>query len=168
MKYKTTLQEIIESIDLSTRRSKKSIKDLKPNPKSHFKDGYFHINECEKYIQVDNEPCIYRSSLEFKTFMWCENSPNVKAWASEPFSIPYLHVNERGQTRKRNYNIDCIVEFNDGRIWFVEIKPYNLTKIGSFGFELNKSKWNGALKWCDEQPFLIEFKIITEKFNFYI
>ncbi|BAV31391.1 head completion [Tenacibaculum phage pT24] len=163
-----TLVELVESIDLDERRSKKSIKDLKPNPKSKFKSGYFPLKDCKKYLQVDDEPCIYRSSLEFKVFYWCEQSPYIKNWVSEPFSIPYLFVNERGETRRRNYNIDCVIEFTDGRLWFVEIKPHSLTKPNSFGFELNKAKWNYAIKWCNEQPFDIEFKIITEKFNFYI
>lgn len=161
-----TLQNIIESVN--PKRKGRSIKDLKPNPNSRYKDGYFPKDKCTKYLSVGNEPCIYRSSLEFKTFLWCENSPNVKAWASEPFSIPYYHKTPNGEIKKRNYNIDLIVEFTDGRIWFVEIKPYELTKKGSHGFELNASKWRGALKWCEEQPYDIKFRIITEKFNFLV
>lgn len=149
-------------------RKGKNIKELKPNPKSKFKDGYFPKDKCSKYVSVNNEPCIYRSSLEFKTFLWCENSPNVKKWASEPFSIPYFLKNDKGVVRKRNYNIDLIIEFVDGRLWFVEIKPYELTKIGSYGFEMNQAKWNASLEWCKEQEFDIEFKIITEKFNFLV
>lgn len=160
------LLELVESH--SHNRKGSNIKHLKPNPKSKFKDGYFPKDKCKKYISLNNEPCIYRSSLEFKTFLWCENSPNVKNWSSEPFSIPYFLKNERGEIRKRNYNIDLIIEFINGKLWFVEIKPYELTKIGSFGFEKNSAKWNASLDWCKEQDFDIEFKIITEKFNFLV
>lgn len=161
--------DLITLVESHARNIKgKNIKTLKPNPKTHFKDGYFPKDKCIKYVSHNNEPCIYRSSLEFKTFLWCENSPQVKYWSSEPFSIPYYLKNTKGVIKKRNYNIDLIIEFIDGRLWFVEIKPYSLCKRGSLGFEMNAAKWNASILWCKEQDFKIEFKIITEKFNFLV
>lgn len=144
----------------------RSIKHLKPNPKSHFKDGYFPLDKCKKYVGKDGEPCIYRSSLEFRVFSYCENHPSIKSWVSEPFPITYYMQLPNGKTKKHNYNIDLIIEFMDGKKWFVEVKPFSLTQKGSMNFEKNKAKWNASIEWCKQQDYDIVFRIITEKFNF--
>lgn len=145
-------------IENAKSTSSRSIKQLKPNLNSHFKQGYFDVLNSEKY--ADNRACIYRSSLEFKFMAWLEACPNVTAWVSEPFSIPYM-IGDKNRT----YSIDFIVLFDNGKLWFVEVKPYKQTVIGSPGFEINKKKWNAAINWCIENNDDIDFKIITERFR---
>lgn len=146
----------------NTNKNKKSIKSMKPNLNSHFKQGYFNVAESKKYADV--RPCIYRSSSEFKFMYWLENCPRVKAWVSEPFSIVYYL--EDGT--KRTYSIDFIVLFDTGKFWFTEVKPYGQTIRGSYDFEMNKKKWNAAIRWCKENDEDIEFKLITERFRMII
>jgi len=105
--------------------------------------GYFHekwnIRHPEK-IQGDPHLIIFRSSWEFAFCKWCDTSPSVIRWSSEPITIPYYDRVSKLEECKRNgldpnnpknwiiknYHTDFWIEIDKGnniqRI-FVEIKP---------------------------------------------
>jgi len=120
----------------------------KPNqgPNAKTKQGYAKIKNKEKYIG-DPELIIYRSSWEFGFIKYCDMSPSVKRWSSEPVSIPYydrvskleecakfgLNPNDPSNWEVKNYNTDFWFEADMGgdktEKIFVEIKPsYQLKK----------------------------------------
>ena len=120
----------------------------KPNmgPNAKTQQGYFKVINKEKYIG-DPELVIYRSSWEFGFCKYCDASPSVKRWSSEPISIPYydrvskleecaklgLDPNNPSNWEVRNYNTDFWYEVDTGsgplEKIFVEIKPsYKLKK----------------------------------------
>jgi len=101
--------------------------------------GYYVIKNREKYIG-DPSLAIYRSSWEYGFMKWCDYSPSVKRWSSEPFKVPYydrvsklaeckrmgLDPNNPRNWTVKNYNLDFWCEIDKGdhiEKWFVEIKP---------------------------------------------
>jgi len=120
----------------------------RPNmgPDAKTKQGYYKVSNKEKYIG-DPELIIYRSSWEFGFCKYCDMSPSVKRWSSEPVSIPYydrvskleecaklgLDPNNPSNWEVKNYNTDFWYEVDTGNgkteKIFVEIKPsYKLKK----------------------------------------
>ena len=120
----------------------------RPNmgPDAKTKQGYYKVTNKEKYIG-DPELIIYRSSWEFGFCKYCDMSPSVKRWSSEPISIPYydrvskleecaklgLDPNNPSNWEVKNYNTDFWYEVDTGNgkteKIFVEIKPsYKLKK----------------------------------------
>ena len=120
----------------------------KPNTSStaKTKQGYYRIINKEKYIG-DPSLVIYRSSWEMGFCKYCDVSPSVKRWSSEPISIPYwdrvskleecaklgLDPNNPSNWEVKNYNTDFWYEVDNGKDKlekiFVEIKPsYKLKK----------------------------------------
>lgn len=98
-----------------------NIKNVKPNYKSGFKQGYYSTKNPEKYIGTG--PIIYRSSWEKKFCHWCDNNTNVISWASEPFSVKYYNTLDN---KIHQYFPDFYIKINiDGLIeeYVVEIKP---------------------------------------------
>jgi hypothetical protein len=157
------------------------IKGLKPRmgSKSRFKQGYFDVSKSLKYMN-SGEPCIYRSSLEFKFMKWCEHTDRVVNWNSEPFSIKYICL-ETG--KERNYYIDFSVITQTPETWIIEVKPHKevleAEKFGKIYHKLgeierkkfvnankvaakNYSKWKHAKQICEERSW--KFIIVTEKF----
>jgi len=114
----------------------------KPNtgPTAKTKQGYYKVANKEKYIG-DPELVVYRSSWEFAFCKWCDASPSVTRWSSEPVSIPYydrvsrleecaklgLNPNDKANWEVKNYNTDFWFELDRGggetEKMFVEIKP---------------------------------------------
>jgi len=120
----------------------------KPNtsPTAKSKQGYAKIKNTKKYIG-DPNLIIYRSSWEFAFIKYCDNTPSIKKWSSEPISIPYydkvsklkecvkygLDPNNPANWEIKHYNTDFWYELDkgDGKVErvFVEIKPsYKLVK----------------------------------------
>ena len=119
----------------------------KPNTSdtARTKQGYYKVQNPTKYVG-DPRLVVYRSSWEMKFCKWCDYSPSVTRWSSEPLKIPYydrisnmernkkerLDNNNPRNWKIRNYHTDFWVEINkgDGEIekWFVEIKPENKLK----------------------------------------
>lgn len=94
------------------------IKNNKPSKKSGFKQGYFPILECKKY--VGKGPIIYRSSLEKKFCLYCERNPTIISWSSESFVIRYFSPFDN---KYHNYFPDYLLTLSTGEIFIVEIKP---------------------------------------------
>jgi len=117
--------------------------NVSPNAKT--RQGYYRIVNKEKYIG-DPNLIIFRSSWEFAFCKYCDMSPSVKRWSSEPVSIPYydrvskleecaklgLDPNNPSNWEVKNYNTDFWYEVDNGRDKlekiFVEIKPANKLK----------------------------------------
>lgn len=116
------------------------------SPKAKTKQGYYKVNNPEKYIG-DPDLVIYRSSWEFAFCKYCDASPSITRWSSEPIKIPYydrtakleechklgLDPNNPANWQVKNYNTDFWIELNKGEgiteKIFVEIKPaYKLKK----------------------------------------
>lgn len=104
--------------------------------------GYYKVENTEKYVG-DPTKVIYRSSWEFAFAKYCDVSPSILKWSSEPISVPYydkvsklvecqkygLDPSNPSNWEKKNYNIDfwCVVDNGDGtyKKLFIEIKPSN-------------------------------------------
>lgn len=114
----------------------------KPNQSENAKtkQGYYNIQNPDKYVG-DSKLVVYRSSWEYSFMKWCDYSPSVVRWSSEPLKVPYydrvskleenkrygLDPNNPNNWKVRYYYTDFWVEVKkgDGNIerWFVEIKP---------------------------------------------
>ncbi|MFW6246706.1 MAG: TnsA endonuclease N-terminal domain-containing protein [bacterium] len=115
----------------------------KPNKSEKAKtyQGYYKdLKNPNKYIG-DPKQIIYRSSWEFSFIKWCDFSPSVLRWSSEPVKVPYydrvsnleenrrygLDPNNPKNWKVRHYYTDFWVEIskqnNEIERWFVEIKP---------------------------------------------
>lgn len=147
-----------------------------------WKKGYFDVSNSTKYVASKSGDCIYRSSYEWRFMKWCENNPNVKSWTSEPFSVPYTDLTNPNKTR--NYWIDFVVEFNDGEVLWVEVKPKSqLDDVNMFSRQyaecvditqkvnfarhnkveaMNYSKWYHAERYAKSRN--AKFMVITENF----
>lgn len=98
-----------------------NIKNVKPTPKSGFRQGYYKPHNPEKYIGPG--PIIYRSSWERKFCHWCDHNENVVGWVSEPFPIKYFNVLDK---KYHNYFPDFYVKMIKDNLfeeYLVEIKP---------------------------------------------
>lgn len=142
-----------------------NIKQLKPQQKGRYKQGYIDPKSCKKLISgTSNEPIIYRSSYELKFITWLEGSDKVKQWASECICIPYMFVD--GTTHR--YYPDYFVEMVDGTRLVVEIKPYNQTQKpinencwAAKEYAKNRCKWAAAMEFCKLKGY--KFQVLTEK-----
>lgn len=94
----------------------------------------------------------YRSGWELRFFMYLDSLPEVVAFYSEPFKIPYVANKTTGRTR--NYIPDLLIEYADKKV-LLEIKPKNkLTK------RINIKKFHVAREWCMVNA--ATFEIVTE------
>ena len=96
----------------------RSIKGNRPSKKSPFVQGYFPINECQKY--QGQGPIIYRSSWERKFCIYCERNPEITWWSSESFCIKYFSILDNSY---HNYFPDFLVRLRNGETIIVEVKP---------------------------------------------
>ena len=81
--------------------------------------GYFKPLNPQKYVG-DPNLIIYRSGWEKSFCRWCDASPSIIQWSSEPIKIPYLDKvtkldeckklgldpNNPRNWVKKNYNVD--------------------------------------------------------------
>lgn len=146
-----------------------NIKNLKPNPRSRFRQGYFDVSNSTKYVGAT--PVIYRSSLEVKCFSVFERSASVVAWSSEP---DFVNINYTYNNKVYKYNVDCYVEFANGAKQIIEIKPeYQVYEPSPAKFKdrakyaqavetyhRNMAKWKAAHAWAIANG--MTFKILTD------
>lgn len=147
-----------------------------------WKQGQFDVSNSKKYVITESGDPVYRSSYEWLFMKWCENTDEVVAWGSEPFSIPYSDPTS-SRPKKRNYWIDFTTRMVNGQKWWVEVKPwkqvdsvnkfkriYESLRTSSaklkFAIEhkadaINYSKWMFAMEAAKKQNAV--FKIVTEK-----
>jgi hypothetical protein len=162
-------------------KEQKSIKTfLKPRAGS-IRQGYFKPAFPEKYVG-DPTQIIFRSSWEFKFLKWCDHSPTVIKYSSEPVGIPYYSpLDKRGHT----YYIDFYVVTKDSegreQSWLIEIKPDKYTKpptapdrmtnkqtanyvYAAKQYIVNQAKFEAAKEFASVRG--LKFGIITENFLF--
>jgi len=108
--------------------------------------GYFrNLKNPQKYIG-DLNLIIYRSSWEFSFIKWCDISPSIIRWSSEPIKVQYAdRVSKLDECKKlgldpnnprnwttKNYNVDFWIEICKGNgiveKWFIEVKPQDKLK----------------------------------------
>jgi len=112
---------------------------------SRTSQGYYKVKHPEKYIG-DPNLVIYRSSWEMAFCRWCDASPSITRWASEPIKIPYYdRVSKLEECKKynldpnspknwavKNYNLDFWIEIANGdgtsQKMFIEVKPSSKLK----------------------------------------
>lgn len=145
-----------------------SIKNLKPRKNSHYEQGSIDPKSCRKYFEsAKDEPIIYRSGLELQFIRYCEASPGIAKWASEPLSINYM---SRMDKNVHQYFPDFLIEDTSGHRTLVEIKPYGQTVKPKPTDSLwlkkawvkNVDKWMAAKEWAKSKG--MSFMIVTERF----
>lgn len=99
------------------------IKNLKPNLKSGYVQGYYPIQETKKY--KGKGPIIYRSSWERKFCIYCERTPEIDYWSSESFSIKYFNPIDK---KYHQYFPDFFIHLKSGENVLVEVKPKSQLK----------------------------------------
>lgn len=130
--------------------------------------GRFIPKNPQKYLGDPNK-IIFRSSWEVMLFKWLDTTPAVLQWASEEFSIPYIHPLEN---RVANYYPDALVIYKDkfGNLKkeIIEIKPYKETILtpkatdrDKYALAVNQAKWKAAARFAEQQG--MSFRVITEK-----
>jgi hypothetical protein len=159
----------------------KRIQDfLKPRA-GKVQQGYFRPARPEKYVG-DVSTIVFRSSWEFKFLKWCDSSPTVIKYASEPVGIPYMSpLDKRGHT----YYVDfyVVTKDNEGNEqgWLIEVKPNKYTKPpvaptrmtdkqtanyvhSAKQYIVNRAKFEAAKEFAAVRG--LKFGIITENFLF--
>lgn len=138
------------------------------------KKGRYSPKNPQKY-RGDPTKIIYRSSWEKKFMMYCDEHPNIVAWSSEEFFVPYVSPVDR---KVHRYFPDFYVKKvgKDGVIstMVIEIKPYEQTQAPkkpakltegyvnrSKTFAVNQAKWKATRKFCNDRDW--KFQVITEK-----
>lgn len=155
---------------------------LKPrNGDKRPRQGYFKPVNVEKYIG-DPTKIIFRSSWEFKFLKWCDLSPTVLKYSSEPFSITYYNPLDK---KPHQYYIDfyIIVADKEGNQhqYLVEVKPLKYINppvrpermtdkqtmnyvYAAKQYIVNQAKFQAAREFAKERG--VKFGIITENFLF--
>jgi len=153
---------------------------LKPR-QGKIQQGYFKPAHPEKYIGDLNQ-IVFRSSWEFKFLKWCDLSPTILKYSSEPVGIPYFSpLDKRGHIYYVDFYI--VTKDHDGKekAWLIEVKPDKYTKppiaptrmtdkqtanyiYAAKQFILNQAKFEAAKAFAATRG--INFGIITENFLF--
>lgn len=149
--------------------------------KSH--KGWYKLLNPEKFIKPLDEymgsykdgQVLYKSSLEKKSFVYCDYNKYILKWSVESFAIPYIKPTD-GKVHR--YFIDLFLEFKTGDKFLVEIKPFSQTKYPKkpskqtsralmnyqrdvMTFAINEAKWKAATEFATSHG--MKFTIITEK-----
>ena len=157
----------------------RDIKKLKPNSNGPYVQGYYKVNNPEKYAG-DPRVVIFRSSWERKFMILCDLSHQITKWGSEPVQIKYISPLD---FKEHIYNVDFFIEVVDNdnkkQRYIVEIKPSaqiskvpvlegrvtekklirhaELTKM----YHVNKAKQIASMKWALDRG--MKYVILTEE-----
>ena len=131
--------------------------------------GIYKPIKPEKYVGNPNN-IVYRSLLERKFMVYCDNNPGITNWASEELAIRYYSPIDKKYHR---YFPDFIIKTDKNKKMLIEIKPSRQCKRPvpgkkktksymreSFEFIKNQAKWSAATKYAEDNGSV--FKIITE------
>lgn len=100
----------------------KTNKTNPPKRRGRYRQGYFMPTSPTKYIG-DPSKIIYRSSWEYKFCNYCDLTPEIVSWSSEPIGIPYISPID---SREHRYFVDFYMKIqktNEIIEYLVEIKP---------------------------------------------
>ena len=135
--------------------------------------GKFKPKNYKKY-KGDPTRIIYRSLLERRFMVWCDNNENVIEWGSEELQIPYKSPVDK-RTHRYFPDFYIKVQENTGRIkrYLIEVKPHKQTQKPKkpkrqtknylrevYEYAKNQAKWKAATEFCEDR--LWEFKVMTE------
>ena len=139
-----------------------------------YHQGIFVPKYPKKY-RGNVKKIFYRSSWELRFMAYLDESPNVIAWASEEFHIPYENPIDGKQHRYFPDILFKMIDKNQKEItYLVEIKPDAqsrepvkrkqkqktfIQEVATFG--MNEAKWKAAKIYCAKRGW--EFKVVTEK-----
>lgn len=141
----------------------------------NFYQGKYSLNHPEKY-KGNSSNIVFRSSWEYKAFVFCDNTPSIAYWNSEETIIPYVSPMD-GRVHRYFMDLKVWIRMPDGtfKITLIEIKPYAetmepLKKQGKkketllreyATWNVNEAKWAAARALCAKQGW--NFVIWTEK-----
>ena len=159
----------------------KTNKNNPPHKRSRFRQGYYALTNAEKYIG-DPTKIIYRSSWEYRFCKYCDTTPEITMWSSEPVAIPYVSPLDGKQ---HSYFVDFYMKLEkpDGAIeYLVEVKPskslkqpvmaeglVTMNKLKQFNdaastWVINRAKFKAAEEFARINGK--SFIIVTEEFLF--
>jgi hypothetical protein len=158
------------------------IKSNKPSAKGNYRQGYYKIQNVEKYAG-DPTQIIYRSSWEHRFCCYCDNSNEIIKWSSEPIGIPYVSPLDNKQ---HTYYVDFYmrIETEDGTLidYLVEVKPKaslekpimesskpSVQQLKNYNHSLktwitNRAKFSAAKQYAENMGY--NFIVVTETFLF--
>ena len=139
-----------------------SIKNNKPTAKSGFRQGYYKLNNPDKYIG-DPTKIIYRSSWEYRFCKYCDDGENVVKWSSEPVGIKYTSPID---SKQHDYYIDFYARIKKGD---TEEDYLTMKRLKNYNYALqtwitNRAKFQAAKDHAERIGY--KFVIVTEKFLF--
>ena len=161
--------------------SMSDIKSNKPSHKSGFIQGYYKLDNPDKYIG-DPTKIIYRSSWEYRFCKYCDNTADVLKWSSEPVGIPYLHPLDN---KLHTYYVDYYMRLKKASNYediFAEVKPkaslikpvlegqkITTKKLKNHNYALktwliNRAKFSAAKLYAEQKGS--RFILVTEDFLF--
>lgn len=159
----------------------KTNKNNLPQKRSRFRQGYYRLISPEKYIG-DPTKIIYRSSWEQRFCKYCDTTPEIDRWSSEPIAIPYVHP---GDNKIHNYFVDFymrLIKPDETLEYLVEVKPSKSLAVPSMPeglvtvnrlkqyndaaktWLINRAKFKAAEEFARINGKL--FIIVTEEFLF--
>lgn len=142
---------------------------------SRYHQGRYKLKNPQKY-KGDITNCIYRSSWEYKFYVYCDVNKNILEFSSEEIIIPYKSPIDNKYHR---YFVDFYIKVkqsdNTIKEYLIEIKPKSQTKSVEYTprknkktyinemrtFAVNSAKWDAAREFCRKKNW--QFKIITEE-----
>jgi hypothetical protein len=161
------------------------IKSNKPNPRGAYRQGYYKLTNAEKYVG-DPSKIIYRSSWEYRFCRYCDHTPEVLKWSSEPVAIPYFSpLDEPGRIKPRNYYVDFYMRVKKGNEtidYLAEVKPskslqkpilegvkHTTQKLKNYNYALqtwivNRAKFSAAKQYAEKIGY--KFILVTDEFLF--
>lgn len=133
-------------------------------------NGKYKIKNIKKY-KGNPTQVFYRSSWELSVMLFCDTNPQVKKWSSESVVIPYLCPTDN---KIHKYFPDFWIEFLNGEVLIIEIKPLSQTKIPQKKSKItkkfinevktyakNSAKWKAADNYAKDNDW--KFQIWTEE-----
>lgn len=149
-----------------------------PKKNTRYRQGYYRLENTDKYLG-DPSKIIYRSTYEYKFCRFCDQTPDVLSWSSEPFSVHYYDPVKK---KKREYFIDFYMKYKRGEIindFLVEVKPskklkmpifegkQTLKRLKTYNLEVeefltNKAKMDAAKDYASKIGY--KFIVVTEEF----
>jgi hypothetical protein len=136
--------------------------------------GKFKPKNYQKY-KGDPTNIVYRSLLERRFMVYCDEKPWILEWSSEEIVVPYKSPIDN---RWHRYFVDFWIKYrksnNEIKTLLIEVKPDSqtrpptkkdkitrrfLTEVQTWG--INQAKWKAASEYCLDRKW--EFKILTEK-----
>ena len=136
--------------------------------------GRFKPKNYKKY-KGDPTRIVYRSLLERRFMVWCDNNPAIIEWGSEELIIPYRSPLDRKlhryfpdfyvtYTNKEKRVVREIIEVKPKKQLFPPKKPQRQTKkfLNEVNtYLVNQAKFKAANEYCDDRR--MKFRILTEE-----